>query len=289
MPMKIIPTSFSSHIAKKLENKKGLEIIRTTTNRDKKNFFPDGEVYTALSGIKKGEKKCVVIHSGSPHPNRGLMELKIILEILKNLKVQSIELFFAYFPYGMQDDIFDKGEANMAESLIKEFLDYYEVKKIYVIDAHFFKKTWLSKYPVVNISVLNGLVKKAKKDFPDLVLLAPDEGSTKRTGLAGVEKKRINSYDVKIVNKGDLARKARGKVIGVVDDILETGGTLDRFYDECKKYGAKDAVAIITHGVLKKGIKRIQGKYAKLYLTNTIKNGQANVDVSDIIYEIITG
>ena len=77
-------------------------------------------------------------------------------------------------------------------------------------------------------------------------------------------------------------------MIGVVDDILETGGTLDRFYTECKKLGAKKLIVLITHGTLSSGISRIQKKYSKLYLTNTVRQKQANIDITDLILKTIS-
>lgn len=286
MSTKIILTSSAAHIRKGLEKRK-ISVIIPGKNRDSKGKFPDGEVYVALSGIKRKEERCVVVHSGSPNPNDGLMELKIILEILKNLKVKSIELFFLYFPYGMQDEIFDKGEANVAENLVKEFVHYYGVKKIYTVDAHFYKKAWTKKYPLVNIQIFPEMVKIARKYFPEIIFLAPDKGSKRRSDFPGTEKRRKNSYEITITKKDNLKKIVQGNIIGVVDDILETGGTLDGFHDECMKLGAKKIVALITHGVLKKGIKRIRKKYSKLYLTNTIKQAKTNMDVVDIVAKYI--
>lgn len=69
----------------------------------------------------------------------------------------------------------------------------------------------------------------------------------------------------------------------MVDDILETGETLLRFYDFAKKSGAKKVVALITHGILPIGISKIKKKYFKLYLTNTVNQKKANIDITDLI------
>jgi len=73
----------------------------------------------------------------------------------------------------------------------------------------------------------------------------------------------------------------------VVDDILETGGTLAKFYDECRKLGAKELIVLVTHGTLHSGISRIQKKYSKLYLTNTVQQKEVNVDITNLILETI--
>jgi ribose-phosphate pyrophosphokinase len=144
---------------------------------------------------------------------------------------------------------------------------------------------WLKKYPIVSASALPLLIKKTEKDFgKDILLLSPDKGGKRRTGIPGLNKKRTDSFKVKHFSS---RIPVKGKTIGVVDDIIGTGGTLLRFYKFAKKSGAKRIVALITHGVLQEGIRKVKKRFAKLYLTNTIKRKEANVDVSDLIVDVI--
>ncbi|GAG54089.1 unnamed protein product [marine sediment metagenome] len=94
----------------------------------------------------------------------------------------------------------------------------------------------------------------------------------------------MNSFKVRFLSP---KVNFKGKTIGVVDDLIETGGTLLKFYDFAKKSGAKKVIALITHGVLPVGISKIKKKYSKLYLTNTIEQKEANVDVADLILKNI--
>jgi len=90
----------------------------------------------------------------------------------------------------------------------------------------------------------------------------------------------LNSFRVRFFSsKIDF----KNKIVGVVDDLVETGGTLLRFYDFAKKSGAKKVIALITHGVLAEGISKINRKYSKLYLTNTIGQKEANIDITELI------
>jgi len=276
----IISTTQTEHIAKKLTN---YNVMFIDKNKEGKRHFPDGEVYVRLSKIDEIVGRVVVLHSGAPSPNQGFVELKMILEILKKSKASPVEVFFTYFPYGMQDKIKEKGETNMAENVIKELAEYYNVQKIHIIDAHFYGIEWAEKYQINNVSVSDLLNTAVSKDYPEAVFLAPDAGSQKRTGLLGVKKKRRDSYQVKIQSNEDFEKAVKNKTVAAVDDILETGGTLERFHDACIKHGAKDTVAVITHGALESGITRIKNKYSKLYLTNSINREEANVDISEII------
>jgi len=284
----IIATSQTEHIGKKLA-KKGLKVIFPEKNREGKRYFPDGEVYVKISKAEKLGGRTIVLHSGAPRPNDGLIELEMILEILEKSKAKPIELFFTYFPYGKQDNIFEKGETKAAENLIRKLVDYYDISKIYVIDAHFQGREWVKKYPMINVSAVDLLIQSALKDYPEAIFLPPDVGSERRTRLKlkGLKKKRIDSYLVKIKSDEEFKRIVKGKVVGVIDDMVETGATLVPFYEECKKCRAKEVIALITHGVLAEGIKRIKSKYSKLYLTNTIDRKEANVDITDLIFQTI--
>lgn len=282
----IIPTSQTEHLGKKITTEaKNFKVIFPKLNREGKRYFPDGEVYTRISKINglKG-KRVIVLHSGAPEPNKGLIELELILQILKNNNVKP-EVFFSYFPYGMQDKIFEKGETNAAQNLIEKLVSYYRVKKIYTIDAHFWGRKWVKKYQVINISATPILIEKTKKDFNEsIVFLSPDFGGKRRVKISGLKKKRIDSYQVEMISsKVDF----KGRVVGVIDDAIKTGGTLLKFCQIAKKSGAEKVIALVTHGVLPTGISKIKKKYSKLYLANTIKQKEANVDITDLILKAI--
>ena len=146
----IILTSQVGHLAKNiLARTKNLNFIFPDLSRDGKRYFPDGEVYMKiLKAGKLKNERVIVLHSGAPKPNEGLIELEMILQILKDNQIRP-EVFFTYFPYGIQDEIFEKGETNVAENLIKKLINYYKVKKIYLIDPHFGGRKWVEKYPKI--------------------------------------------------------------------------------------------------------------------------------------------
>jgi len=282
MKISIIPTSTAEHFAKNILRKtKIFEFTFPDLSRDGKRYFPDGEVYVKIANLKKlREKRVVVLHSGAPRPNEGLMELELILQILRDNNIKP-EVFFTYFPYGMQDKVFEKGETNVAENLIEKLVNYYKVKKIYIIDPHFGGRKWVKKYPILSISAVPFLIKKAKEDFGKYILfLSPDIGGKRRTGFKAMEKERIDSYQVKMVPPN---LNFKGKIVGVIDDMIKTGGTLLKFYEIAKKSGAKRVIALVTHGVLASGILKIKKKYSRLYLTNTIKQKESNIDITDLI------
>ena len=284
----IIPTSSVKHLAKNILAKtKNFEVIFPDFSKDGRRYFPDGEVYMRiLKADQLRGKRVIVLHSGAPKPNEGLIELELILQILKDNDVRP-EIFFTYFPYGMQDEVFEKGETNVAENLIEKLINYYRVKRIYVIDPHFGGRKWVKKYPIISISAVPFLVERVKRDFSNnVLLLSPDTGGKRRTGiLEGMKKERLNSFNVKMFSQ---KLNLKGKIIGVVDDMIKTGGTLLKFQEVVKKAGAIKVVALVTHGVIPAGISKIKNKYSKLYLTNTIQQKESNIDITDLILKTIS-
>ncbi len=303
--MYIIPTTKAVHVAKRLQEM-NQNVIFPTGNRDNKSQFPDGELYARIKEIKdlSGER-VIILHSGQPNPNSGLIELYSILEILNNpiqsvhikdkeyeysplKKPSSIEVFFLYFPYGMQDKVFETGECNMAESLVKILTSYYNVGKIYVMDAHFEGAEWMSKYPIVTVKSQEIIKEALRQDkIEDAVEIAPDLGSQSRLDISGFSKKRINSFDIELSSKTPLENQVNGKTVVVWDDLIETGSTMVKAAKALHDMGAKKVVAVATHGVLETGIKKITESYSKLYLTNTINTRHANIDISKLVLDTI--
>ena len=213
-----------------------------------------------------------------------MIELELTLQILKDNGIKP-EIFFTYFPYGMQDEVFKKGEINVAENLIEKLINYYKVKKIYTIDAHFGGRKWVKKYSIINISAVPILTERAKRDCgKNILFLSPDQGGQRRTKILGVQKERYNSFSVKIFSP---KINFEGKIVAVIDDIIKTGGTLLKFQEIAKRSGARKVLALATHGVIPAGVSKIKKKYSKLYLTNTIKQKESNVDITDLILKNI--
>ena len=90
-----------------------------------------------------------------------------------------------------------------------------------------------------------------------------------------------------ISSDSTFRKLVKGRIVGAVDDILETGGTMERFFRECRDCGAKDVFAVVTHGVLNEGIDLVKRLFSDLYLTNTINRRAANYDVTNDIAEAL--
>ena len=167
------------------------------------------------------------------------------------------------------------------------WVSYYGVTRLYAIDPHFGGKPWVSRHPFTMLSALPLLQEAAVRDYADIVFLAPDKGAQRRTGFQGFDKARLNSAEVSITCSAEVAARIKGRSVGIVDDLLETGGTLAKCAEKARECGAIKVVALVTHGVLSAGIKRVLRMFDGLYLSNTIKRSEANVDVTEIIRETL--
>lgn len=278
----IILTTSVSHFRDYFSKQEKCSVVSLGANKDGKYIFPDGEIFMRLPELSK-EGRFVVLHSGAPSPNDGIAELELILSILRRNDITNIEVFFTYMPYSMQDKIGDSGATNAAEDLILKLTGYYGVKKVYAIDPHFHDAEWLVGLPFVSVSPHEMLVSAIKADYPGAVFVAPDAGHEKRAQIEGFKKTRVDSYTV--THEGSSMEHLAGKTVAVVDDIIETGGTMIGFHTECMKYKPKELIAVVTHGVLPEGIERLKKDYTKIFLSNTINRPESNVDIAPLILE----
>lgn len=286
MSLNIILNTTTKHLESAFNNG-DFKVFRTLKNKDHKHYFPDGEIYIRLDRVEEIKGRTIVIHSGAPQPNEGLVELETTLGILKENKVGPVEVFFTYFPYGQQDKRFLDGELNIAENLLKKLVEYYQVSKIYVIEPHFGHRDWVKNYPLKIISTIDVFKETIKDQYPNLLFLSADCGQTKRSGVEGAKKERIDSHNVKFSFDKQISEAIKDRNICVVDDLIETGNTLNKLFMECKDNGAKEVIVFVTHPVLLEGVEKVSDKVDQFYTTNTIDQRPFNVDISELIVKNI--
>lgn len=280
----LILTSSTLHLKPYLEKYGEFNLLVSEPNKDGKLLFPDGEVYVRFPSVSKIKGRIVVLHAGVPHPNRGLVELESTLSVLRQGGHTNIEVFFTYMPYSMQDKVHKDGETNAAQNLLQKLVSYHGVKRIYAIDPHFGDAVWVTAFPFVAVSAHELLLSGALKHYQGAVFVAPDKGHEIRTQkLKGPEKSRQDSHTVTLKHDEAFMNELRGKTIGVVDDIIETGGTLMKFHEACASYLPKELFVVATHGVLPEGITRVKKTYSRLFLSNTIPHAEASIDVTSLI------
>jgi phosphoribosylpyrophosphate synthetase len=310
--MIILPTFQAQHIGGKLKKsyRSDFDFIYLGTNKDGKLDFPDREIYTTIEDIEKIDgEDIVVLHCGAPRPNSSTLRLYQTLDSLNNpwysdgkkniqgkfekvfkplsIRARSKKVFFLYFPYCMQDWPDKTGSTNAAKGILDICKDMYGVDMFFTIDAHFAGEDWIKEYPFVNVSAKNVLLEKAReKGYENPEVIGPDEGTLRRAGVEGMNKKRVNSRKSEMELPPEIIKKIRDRDVIVLDDVIETGGTLKKCGDYIREYVNKMGAAA-THLRLKEGFVRNVSIYDDVIVANTIDTPYASVNVTDLVADTL--
>src|SRR3989449_4519803 len=213
--------------------------------------FPDGERYVRLLGPVSDEHVVLV---QTTHPDPMIVELFLLVDAISDAGARRLTAVVPYFGYGRQDKRFLEGEAVSAKTIAKHIaVDCDELLTMAIPANPEILKTFpLPTREVSGMPAIGRYLKSAKVD----VLLAPDQGALRlaneASSVTGVPfdflvKKRVDSYTVKIEPK---ALDVRGKSVGIVDDVISTGGTIATAAEELKTQGARRVIAAGGHGLL---------------------------------------
>jgi len=212
--------------------------------------FPDGEQYVRLLGSVASEHVVLV---QTTHPDPMLVEFLLLADAIRDAGARRITAVVPYFGYGRQDKRFLDGEPISAKTIAKHIaVDCDELLTMAIpADPEILKTFPLPTREVSGMPAIGRYLKSAKVD----VLLAPDEGALRlakeASAVAGVPfdflvKERIDSYTVKIEPK---ALAVKGKSVGIVDDVISTGGTIATAAQELRAQGARRVIAACVHGL----------------------------------------
>ena len=212
--------------------------------------FPDGERYVRLLGPVAGEHVVLV---QTTHPDPMIVEFLLLADAIRDAGARRITAVVPYFGYGRQDKRFLDGEPISAKTIAKHIaVDCDELLTMAIpADPEILKTFPLPTREVSGMPAIGRYLKSAKVD----VLLAPDEGALRlakeASAIAGVPfdflvKERIDSYTVTIEPK---ALAVKGKSVGIVDDVISTGGTIATAAKELKVQGARRVIAACVHGL----------------------------------------
>lgn len=247
--------------------------------------FSDGEIYVQLQESVRGVD-CFVVQSTCSPVNENLMELLIMLDALKRASAGRITVVMPYFGYARQDRKAAGREAITAK-LVADLLTTAGADRVVALDLHapqimgFFNILVDHLYgsPVL-IDYMNSL------DLKDVVLVSPDVGGVAR---ARAFAKKLNDSPLAIIDKRrtkhneaeslSLVGDVKGKVAIMVDDMVDTAGTLVKGAELLRREGAKSIIACSTHAVLSgPANKRLEDScIEKLIVTNSIPHDPSKI------------
>jgi ribose-phosphate pyrophosphokinase len=239
--------------------------------------FSDGENYCQIDENVRGADVFVVQPTSSP-VNDHMMELLILLDAFRRSSASRITAVMPYFGYARQDKK-DKPRVPIAAKLMADLLTASGADRILTMDLHTLQIQGFFNIPVDHLFAAPVLLDAIREmGIDDLVIVSPDVGGVararaigKRLGasLAIIDKRRGGPNETEVLNVvGDV----EGKNVLILDDIIDTAGTLVQAEEALRKQGAKRTFAAAVHPVFSGPAReRIEAsKLETLLVTNTI-------------------
>ena len=259
------------------------DYLNTTLTKAVVRRFADGEVFVEIQENVRGAD-VFVIQSTSAPANDHLMELLIIIDALRRSSARRITAVVPYFGYARQDRK-PGPRTPISAKLVANLITHAGADRVMTLDLHAGQIQGFFDIPTDNLYASPVMVRDIKDKFKldNVMVVSPDVGGVVRArGLA----KRINAPLAIIDKRRERAGESEvmnviGEVAGhtciLVDDIVDSGGTLVNAADALLANGAKDVYAYITHGVLSGGaVARVsKSKLKELVITDSIQETDA--------------
>ena len=275
--MKVLAGTSNSRLCENIARQLKLKLVNSNIKR-----FADGEVYVEINENIRGNSIFVVQSTSNP-ANDNLMELLICIDALRRSSAKNITAVIPYFGYARQDRKVVPRTAISAK-LVSNLITNAGANRILSVDLHAGQIQGFFDIPVDNLFSTPIFAKhiKRKLRINNLICVAPDVGGVERARSLG---RKIN-VSIAIIDK---RRPAPGKsevmnIVGniknknciIVDDIIDTGGTIVNAAKALKDKDAKDIYVYITHAVLSgQAVEKIEkSQIKKLITTDTIDNSK---------------
>ena len=283
--MHIISGNSNPILAKEISSELKENIIDVTVTK-----FSDQEVFVEINENIRG-KNIFIIQSTSMPANDHLMELLITIDALKRASAQTVTAVIPYFGYARQDRKVGP-RTPISAKLVADILTTAGIDRLLTLDLHAGQIQGFFDIPVDNLYAAPVITKDIKINYKnkDIVIISPDVGGVVRARgiakridgvLAIVDKRRDKANESEVMNIiGDI----NGRDCIIVDDIVDTAGTLCNAAEALIKAGAKSVSAYITHGVLSgPAVERIKkSKLDELVITDSIAPTKLILDASNI-------
>ena len=265
--------------------------------------FADQEIFLEILENVRGED-CFVLQSTSYPANDHLMELLIMIDALRRSSARRITAVLPYFGYARQDRK-PGPRTPISAKLVANIITEAGADRVLTLDLHATQIQGFFDIPTDNLFAIPVFAKDIKQNYEleNLMIVSPDVGGVIRARalakrvdslLAIVDKRRDKPGESEVMN---VIGEVEGKDCILIDDIIDSGGTLCNAAEALLKQGAKSVTAYITHGVLSGGaVARITSSMLKeLVITNSIQPNSAVlaapniriVPISDLMGEAI--
>lgn len=253
--------------------------LRVPLGRAQVSRFSDGEINAELMENIRGRDVFIVQPTSSP-ANDNLMELLVLSDACRRASAARVTAVVPYFGYARQDRRPRATRVAITAKLVANMIVGAGVDRVLTVDLHSDQIQGFFDIPVDNVYASPVLLGEAwKQKYPNMIVVSPDVGGVVRARalakrlddaeLAIIDKRRPRANESKVMNViGDV----EGKTCVMIDDMVDTAGTLCMAAQALKEYGAVKVVAYITHPVLSgSAIERIgESVLDELIVTDTI-------------------
>ncbi len=276
--MKLVAGNSNRPLADAIAKYLKVPLARATVRR-----FADMEIFVEIGENVRGEDTFIVQSTSSP-TNDHLMELLIITDALRRASARRITAVIPYFGYARQDRK-SSSRAPISAKLVANLITHAGVDRVLTIDLHAGQIQGFFDIPTDNLFAAPVMVRDVKErmNHSDKVVVSPDVGGVVRARalakridapLAIVDKRRERPGESEVMN---IIGDVEGRSCILVDDIVDSGGTLCNAAEALLAQGAKDVYAYITHAVLSGGaVSRIaSSKLKELVVTDSIQPTEA--------------
>jgi ribose-phosphate pyrophosphokinase len=258
--------------------------LQTPLGRANVDRFSDGEVNVEINENVRG-RDVFIVQPTCPPSNDTLMELLVMVDACRRASAARITAVVPYMGYSRQDRRPRATRSAITAKLVANMLSSAGVNRLLTIDLHADQIQGFFDIPVDNVYASPVLLGDAyKQSYRNIVIVSPDVGGVVRAraiakrlddaDLAIIDKRRPRPNESKVMN---IIGEVEGKTCVLVDDMVDTAGTLCQAAQALKDEGAEKVVAYITHAVLSgNAVERITGSALdELVVTDTIPLSKA--------------
>lgn len=269
--MKIFSGNANFAMSEEIADHLGLEVSRADVRK-----FSDGEIFVEIRENVRGTDAFIVQPTCTP-VNDHLMELVIMADAMRRASARRITAVLPYYGYARQDRKVAP-RVPISAKVVAEMLMAVGVRRVLCMDLHAGQIQGFFNIPVDHLYAAPVLIDHIRENFDDFIMISPDAGGVERTrafakrlncGLAIIDKRRDRPNHSEAMHViGDV----KGRIAILMDDMVDTAGTLCSGADTLLENGAKEVHACCSHGVLSgPAVDRLNSSAIKsLVVTNTI-------------------
>ena len=273
--MKLLTGNSNKSLSQKISKHLKTKLVHSSIKK-----FADGEIYIEINENIRGNSIFLLQSISSP-ANDNLMELLLCIDALKRSSAKNITAVIPYFGYARQDRKVAP-RTSISAKLVSNLITKAGADRVVTVDLHAGQIQGFFDIPVDNLFSTPIFSRHIKKNInkKNLICVAPDVGGVERAralgkmlniGLAIIDKRRPTPGKSQVMN---VIGNVKGKTCLIVDDIIDSGGTIVNAAKALKDRGAKEVHVYVTHGVLSgEAVEKIKKSHIKnLVLTDTIDN-----------------